>query len=580
MKNKRIKIIGNLLKHTGGIRIYLLLNCFICLVYEVLPIVNLFLISYMTGALLSSMDINYTFFVIMLLVSVFIHSVFGYLNMWTEHDIAYRLLYKMRYEIYQRLEKAIPSFSNQMMSSEMASIASNDMNLIEWFYAHTINIFVVSIAICIALLVFFTFLHPFFALNALVWIVLYLCSPIIFNKKSKVQGKAIRESYGKVANLILDAVQGMREILSFNMWEHYKDKINKGIADYEKSRKADAGRRAFEFIYTIIIGTLMTAFTLFISYHLYKTGSLGKQWILVVITLGSSILIILSKFIAISTQFASIFAASERVLMLLNFPITIHDTGTVEFNETIDTIEFVNVSFKYPNSKEFQIKNMSFKIKAGKIIALSGESGSGKSTIVNLLQRYADPTEGQILINGKDMKSFTLESLRNAISVVTQDTYLFKGTVMENIKMGQPEASDEDAKRAAVTAQAHDFITELPNGYESEIGERALKISEGQKQRLSIARAILKNSSLMIFDEAQSSLDSENEINLNKAVKNLSSDKFIISIAHRISSIRAADEVLFIDGGKFIALDSFENLSKTCDLFIEKVLGKDEDQAS
>ena len=173
-----------------------------------------------------------------------------------------------------------------------------------------------------------------------------------------------------------------------------------------------------------------------------------------------------------------------------------------------------------------------------------------------------------------------MESWRNAISVVTQDTYLFKGTVMENIKMGQPEASDEEAKRAAVAAQAHDFITELPNGYESEIGERALKISEGQKQRLSIARAILKNSSLMIFDEAQSSLDSENEVNLNKAVKNLSSNKFIISIAHRISSIRAADEVLFIDNGKFIALDSFENLSKTCDLFIEKVLGKDEEQAS
>ena len=580
MKNNRIKIISDLLKHTGGMRLYLLLNCFICLIYELLPIVNLFLVSYMTGALLSNMDINYTFFVIMLLISVFIHSVFGYLNMWTEHDIAYRLLYKMRYDIYCRLEKAIPSFSNQMMSSEMASIASNDMNLIEWFYAHTINIFVVSIIIGIGMLGFFAFLHPFFALNALIWIILYLCSPLIFNKKSKAQGKVIRESYGKVANLILDAVQGMREILSFNMWELCKRKINAGITDYEDSRKADAGRRAAEFIYTLIIGTLMTAFTLFISYHLYKTGNLGKQWILAVITLSSSIFIILGKFIAISAQFSSIFAASERVLMLLNLPITVQDTGTSDFDETVNTIEFVNVSFKYPNSKEFQIKNMSFKIKSGKIIALSGESGSGKSTIVNLLQRYAEPGEGQILVNGKDIRSFTLESWRNAISVVTQDTYLFKGTVMENIKMGQPEASDEEAKRAAVAAQAHDFITELPNGYESEIGERALKISEGQKQRLSIARAILKNSSLMIFDEAQSSLDSENEVNLNKAVKNLSSDKFIISIAHRISSIRAADEVLLIDNGKFIALDSFENLSKTCDLFIEKVLGKDEEQAS
>lgn len=576
MKSKRIKIILDLLKYTGGMRLYLLLNCFICLVYELLPIVNMFLISYMTGALLSGMDINYGFFVLILLISVFIHSTFGYLNMWTEHDIAYRLLYKMRYEIYQRLEKAIPLFSNRMMSSEMASIASNDMNLIEWFYAHTINVFAVSIILCVTLLSFFAFLHPLFALNAFTWIILYLCSPLIFNKKSKVQGKIIRENYGKVADLILDAVQGMREILSFNIWENYKRKISMGIADYEISRKADAGRRAVEIIYTIVIGTLMTSFALFISYHLYKTNSLKKQWIPVVITLGNSILVILGKFIAVSTQFSSIFAASERVLMLLNFPITVQDTGTLEFNEAVNTVEFVNVSFKYPDSKEFQIKNMSFKINSGKIIALSGESGSGKSTIVNLLQRYADPVEGQILINGKDIKSFTLESLRNAISVVTQDTYLFKGTVMENIKMGRPEASDDEAVRAATSAQAHDFITGLPKGYESEIGERALKISEGQKQRLSIARALLKNSSLIIFDEAQSSLDSENEVNLNKAVKSLSKGKFIISIAHRLSSIKAADEVLFIDDGKSIALDTFDNLSMTCDLFIRKVLGKED----
>ena len=580
MKNKRINIIFELLKHSKGMRLYMLVNCIICLVYELLPLVNMFLVSYMTGALLSGINIKYGFTAAMLIISVLIHSVFGYLNMWTEHDIAYRLLYKMRYETYQRLEQAIPSFSNQMMSSEMVSIASSDMNLIEWFYAHTINIFVVSVFICTVLIGVFAFLHPFFALNAFVWIVLYLCSPLIFNKKSKEQGKVIRERYGKVANAVLDAIQGMREILSFNMWESYKRKINASIANYEKSRKADAGRKAYEVVYAIFISTMMTVSTLFISYYLYKSGSLEKQWILAVIITGGSIFAILAKFVNISTQFSSVFAASERVLNLLNLPITVRDSGTEEFNEIVDTIEFENVSFKYPNSKEFQIKNMSFKIHSGKIIALSGESGSGKSTIVNLLQRYADPTEGKILINGKDIRSFTLESWRGAISVVTQDTYLFKGTVIENIKMGQPEASDKEVRNVAAAAQAHDFIIQLPNGYESEIGERALKISEGQKQRLSIARALLKNSSIMIFDEAQSSLDSENEVNLNKAIKNLSNNKFIISIAHRISSVRAADKVLFIDNGNFIAFDSFDNLSKNCDLFIKKVLGKEEGRAS
>ena len=226
MKNKRINIIFELLKHSKGMRLYMLANCIICLVYELLPLVNMFLVSYMTGALLSGIDIKYGFIAAMLIISVLIHSVFGYLNMWTEHDIAYRLLYKMRYETYQRLEQAIPSFSNQMMSSEMVSIASSDMNLIEWFYAHTINIFVVSVFICTVLIGVFAFLHPFFALNAFVWIVLYLCSPLIFNKKSKEQGKVIRERYGKVANAVLDAIQGMREILSFNMWESYKRYTN------------------------------------------------------------------------------------------------------------------------------------------------------------------------------------------------------------------------------------------------------------------------------------------------------------------------------------------------------------------
>ncbi|WP_036598837.1 ABC transporter ATP-binding protein [Oribacterium sp. oral taxon 078] len=580
MRNKRINIIFELLKHSKGMRLYMLVNCIICFVYELLPIANIFLVSYMTGALLSGMDIKYASAAAVLVISVLVHSVFGYLNMWTEHDIAYRLLYKMRYEIYHRLEQAIPSFSNQMMSSEMVSIASSDMNLIEWFYAHTINIFVVSIVLCAVLIGVFAFLHPFFAFNAFIWIVLYLCSPLFFNKKSKEQGKVIRERYGRVANVILDAIQGMREILSFNMWESYRRKINARIADYEKGRRADAGRRACGLIYAIFISTMMTVSTLCISYHLYRSGSLAKQWILAVITVGGSIFAILGKFVNISTQFSSVFAASERVLNLLNLPITVQDTGTVEFNEAVDTIEFENVSFKYPNSRDFQIKNMSFKIHSGKIIALSGESGSGKSTIVNLLQRYADPSEGKILINGKDIRSFTLESWRRAISVVTQDAYLFKGTVMENIKMGQPGASDKDARNAAVLAQAHDFITQLPNGYGSEIGERALKISEGQKQRLSIARAILKNSSLMILDEAQSSLDSENEGNLNKAIKNLSNNKFIISIAHRISSIRAADMVLFIDKGSFIAFDSYDHLSENCDLFIQKVLGREEGRAS
>lgn len=573
MKQNRLHTFLNLMRYLKRIRKYMILNCVICCIYEVLPIINIFLVSYVVGNAFHGVQIKYHLMFILLIFCTVLHSVFGYLNMWTEHDIAYRLLYEMRYEMYCRLEKALPSFSAPMMNSEITSIASNDMNLMEWFYAHTVNIYVACILMFISLEIFFFYIHPWFAINSFLWIFLYLLCPFLFNRRSQEDGKNIRETYGKLSNVVMDGIQGLREIMSFNLLKPYKTELFQTIRTYDGTKQKDAQRRSHEWVYVMSVMALMNITMLLIVKKLYNSESLDVKWIPVILAMSGSLFVVFSKFIAMSTQFSSVFAASSRVFHLLNLPIQVEDCGKEIFDGRIETVQFENVVYSYPGSSDNQIRKMNFTFGKNKRIGLSGESGAGKSTIVHLLQRYADPTEGRILVNGRDLREFTLDSWRGAIAVVTQDTYLFKGTIAENIRMGKPEATMEEVIAAAKTAQAHEFIMEMPNGYDSEIGERALKLSGGQQQRISIARAILKGSSFIIFDEAQSALDSENEEKLNLAIRNSFQDKLLLSIAHRVSSIRSSDQVLFIDDGKVVSFDTFDELKKNNSLFREKILG-------
>ena len=323
---------------------YMALNCLICMVYELLPLVNMFLLSYMITSLLDGAAIGYDRMLGVLLLSVVLQSAFGYLNMWTEHDIAYRLLYKLRFEIYCRLEKAIPSFRREISTAEMTSIVTNDMNLLEWFYAHTVNIFVVSAAVFLGIMVFFYSIHPLFAANAVLWMGLYLLTPVIFRKKSFEDGKAIRESYGKLSGVMMDSIQGMREIISFNFWSEYKKRIFCFVDRYDKSKQVDGKRRALEWMYTLLVMSMMNTLALLISVYVAKAPE-EQRWIMVVFIVGSSVFTVFNKFIAMSTQFSSIFAAARRVFDLLNLPVQVEDSGEEVFSEKIESIEFRNVSF-------------------------------------------------------------------------------------------------------------------------------------------------------------------------------------------------------------------------------------------
>lgn len=254
-------------------------------------------------------------------------------------------------------------------------------------------------------------------------------------------------------------------------------------------------------------------------------------------------------------------AAASRVFEIIDEPITIKNKpNAIPFTSFNDKIVFDKVSFHYDINHKYILKDISFEVKRGEIAALVGPSGAGKTTLVDLIPRFYDVTEGAIFIDGIDIRDYDLRSLRNHIGIVTQDPILFNDTVRNNISYGMEDAAFEEIVEAAKAANAHDFILELPQGYDTIIGERGLKLSGGQRQRISIARALLKNPPIMILDEATSSLDSESEILVQGAIENLMKDRTTFVIAHRLSTVRNAHKVIVIDEGKIVQMGTHAEL--------------------
>ncbi|MEK6713198.1 MAG: ATP-binding cassette domain-containing protein [Nitrospirota bacterium] len=254
-------------------------------------------------------------------------------------------------------------------------------------------------------------------------------------------------------------------------------------------------------------------------------------------------------------------AAAERVFAILDLDTEkVTDKGTTELHGIKDKIELRNVSFKYPSSTKHAISDASFSVPHGKTVALVGSSGGGKTTIGNLLLRFYEPESGGIYIDGKDIRDFTLRSLRSHIGIVSQDVILFNDTVFSNIAYGKKDIGMEDVMNAAKKAYAHDFIIKMPDGYNTVIGERGAKVSGGEKQRIAIARAILKDPPILILDEATSALDTESEHIIRMALDNLMIGRTTFVIAHRLSTIKNADLIIALDNGKIVEMGRHEEL--------------------
>ncbi|GAA4658548.1 ABC transporter ATP-binding protein [Bartonella pachyuromydis] len=378
-------------------------------------------------------------------------------------------------------------------------------------------------------------------------------------------------SLGEIIKIVQESSIGIRVIKAFSLEELMKKRMNQAINDVEKQANTIATLQAITNpIMETLTGIAIAGIICFSGYlATQRTGVQGEfmSFIVALLLAYEPAKRLANVRVKIETGLVSI----RTMFDVLDYPLTvIEHENAKDLDETQGSIRFENVSFAYTDKKMI-LNNINLEIKPRKMTALVGPSGSGKSTLINLIMRLYDPTKGRILINNQDIRYATFRSLRKLMAYVGQDTFLFQGTVKYNIGLGKEGASDEDIIKAAKTANAHDFIMDLPNGYDTQIGDNGCNLSGGQKQRLAIARAMLHNSEILILDEATSALDSHTEVQINEALHRLTKGRTTIIIAHRLSTIARAHKIVVIKNGQLIEQGSQQELLAKENSFYKKL---------
>ena len=437
-------------------------------------------------------------------------------------------------------------FDNQKVGHLLSRITADLFDISELLH-HGPEDLVISVIKFVGTFVILMFINVKLGLAAFVLVPFLVIYAVIFNRKMK---KAFRENRARIADIntqIEDSLSGIRVVKSFANEKVEMKKFRQG-----NDRFVDAKKLSYKYMggYNSGMGAFTTLITIFVllagAFFLMK-GEMPVEDLVTVLLYINNFTDPVKKLITFTEQFQNGYSGYSRFLEIMAIAPDIKDEpDAVELGEVKGEITFENVSFSYEGNQEKVLDHVNLKVKSGEYVALVGSSGAGKTTLCSLIPRFYDVTEGRVLLDGQDIRKIQLNSLRNHIGIVQQDVYLFAGTVMENIRYGKPDATDEEVLRAAKAANAHDFIMELENGYDTDIGQRGVKLSGGQKQRLSIARVFLKNPPILIFDEATSALDNESEKIVQQSLEELAKDRTTFVIAHRLSTIRKAQRILVL----------------------------------
>lgn len=572
--SSRIRYALTLSKHIHGFGMYLFFSILINLIYKLLPILTSLITSYTVSAILLQHTAEVTTLLIVTGVLVLLTALFAYLDVQISHDMAYRILAQLRNLCYDKLDELAPAALVGERSGDMISIVLQDVETLEWFYAHTISQIVVAFFLPVSILFFMGSFSLLLPMIVLPFIVILLYIPGHYAKQADKQGLAVKTATGKLFSVIVDGVQGLKDILSFQRQQQYLRQFFEVNSEYANANRSYAKRRAHEnrmLTLMIELSALLVDITIA---ALVGLGRISPLWLMPLFILSKAIFTPIMDALMMSTNYGLIFGAAKRMLDLFEKKPAISDQGThsLDLSGPEVSVAFTDVAFSYPAEASDSentpvLQNLSFFLRNGESVALVGASGSGKTTIARLLQRFWDVDKGSIRINGCDIRKMPLENLRIAVTSVPQEVYLFNQTVLENLHLANPNASDEDIRQAARLAQAEAFIQKLPDGYDTKIGERGVRLSGGEKQRLSIAQALLKNAPILILDESSANLDAENEKWINRAIQHLKKDRATLIIAHRISTIRSADHIIVLREGRVEDQGSYDQLIGRCSYF-------------
>ncbi|MGE5464466.1 MAG: ABC transporter ATP-binding protein [Syntrophothermus sp.] len=478
---------------------------------------------------------------------VLAHAVFNFYVDYRGHAMGAMMESDMRSELFDHYQKLSFRFYDEQRTGQLMSRLTNDLLSLAELYHHAPEDYAIyTVKFVGAFIILFN-------IDARLTLIVFLFLPILvvftlyFNKRIYVAYMRNRERIGDVNAQVEDTLAGIRVVKSFVNEETERRKFSVENDRFLESRKSTYKNDAYFYQGVGVLTQMISVAVVVFGGISITRSSLDLADLLTFLLYIDNFIEPIQKLTHMTEQFQEGIASFNRFMEILEIQPEIQDADNpIELTEVRGNIEFKNVGFRYRDDHAHILKNISLQVKAGEYVALVGSSGAGKTTLCSLIPRFYEVNEGQILLDGVDIREIKLDSLRRNVGVVQQDVYLFAGTVFENIRYGKPDASEAEVVEAARKANAHDFILSLPDGYQTDIGQRGVKLSGGQKQRLSIARAFLKDPPVLILDEATSSLDNESERVVQESLERLARDRTTLVIAHRLSTIRNAQRIMVL----------------------------------
>ena len=528
----------------------------------------------LVGQLIRGEDI--AFQLILLGSMVGLASVLSWADCWLPHDLAYQLLAEMRIDFYNTLDPLAPAYLARRRSGDLVSIAGADVETVELFFAHTITPAFIAVVVPAGILMVLGAVGWPLMLALAPFLVLLASSPFLAQKRSDRLGGAVRRDLGHLNAHLVDSIQGMREVVSFGHEKHQVAAVLANSLRLAKAQLAFHKDQALQASFNEAVTGLGALAVL--STGVWLVGQLEMDRALLPL---ASVLALLAfgpvtDVARTVKELMETLESGRRVFEVKDEPVPVRDGAGVPAlaanGHTPPAIRFDHVNFGYDAGNGLALRDVCLDVEPGQTVALVGPSGAGKTTCAHLLLRFWDPATGAVRLADRDLRDFTLNHLRAQVSLVSQDTYLFNTSLRDNIRLGRPEASQEEVEEAAGLAHIHNFISRLPAGFDTVVGERGVQLSGGQRQRIAIARALLKDAPVLILDEATSHLDAINEELIHQAVYRLVQGRTTLVIAHRLSTIRDADRIVVLDSGGIAEQGTHDDLLRTNGLYANLVM--------
>jgi ATP-binding cassette, subfamily B, bacterial len=501
------------------------------------------------------------YLLILLALAAPLAGLLHWLESWLAHDIAYRLLAEMRIALFAKLDALAPAYLMRRRSGDLIALASQDVETVEYFFAHTVAPALVAVLVPSTVLIVLAVVAWPIALALLPFVLYAALAPVVTRARIDRLGSSARDALGLMGAYITETIQGLNDLVAFQAVAGRRRSFMELVRGYQKIRLELLGDLSSQTARLETVTGLGGLAVAVVGARLAAEHQLAPTMLPLLILLSLSSFLPISEIAQVSRQLADTIASTRRLYAVHREQPAVVD-GPLCPPEPVggSAVRFEGASFIYPGARRPALTDIRLDVPAGATLALVGPSGAGKTTIANLLLRFWDPGAGRILIDGVDLRDFELDHLRRRVSLVSQDTYLFNDTLRANVALARPEADEAAIHRALEQAALAEFVESLPERLDTPVGERGVQLSGGQRQRVAIARAFLKNAPTLVLDEATSHLDAVSEAQVRGALDALMRDRTTIVIAHRLSTVRNADLLAVLDHGRLVETGSHGEL--------------------